>query len=134
MLPSLGTARWWCASFQHWQSECVAVRSIVVVSSWLRERGSPESTPVHRAHADPGRSSRGPVYTAGAERRPRVRPLAPLALALLSHRGVVFALVSVYGRREGSQPAMQEARWSSTRQHHDNRHSIKTSTRGVSRP
>jgi hypothetical protein len=27
----------------------------VVLSIWLRERGSPESKPVHRAHAETGR-------------------------------------------------------------------------------
>jgi hypothetical protein len=28
---------------------------VVVLSIWLRERGSPESKPVHRAHAETGR-------------------------------------------------------------------------------
>jgi hypothetical protein len=55
MLQYLGTARLWFESFQHWQSEFVAVGSLVVVSIWLRERGSPESKPVHRAHAETGR-------------------------------------------------------------------------------
>jgi hypothetical protein len=27
----------------------------VVLSIWLREKGSPESKPVHRAHAETGR-------------------------------------------------------------------------------
>ena len=55
MRQYLGTARLWCESFQHWQSAFLAVGSVVVVSIWLRERGSPESKPVHRAHTEPGR-------------------------------------------------------------------------------
>ena len=55
MRQSLGTARFWFESFQNWQSEFLAVGSIVVLSIGLRERGSPESKPVHRAHAETGR-------------------------------------------------------------------------------
>jgi hypothetical protein len=55
MRQYLGTARFWCESFQNWQSEFLAVGTVVVVSIWLRERGSPESKPVHRAHAEMGR-------------------------------------------------------------------------------
>ena len=55
MLQYLGTARFWFESFQNWQSEFLAVGTVVVLSIWLRERGSPESKPVHRAHADTGR-------------------------------------------------------------------------------
>ena len=55
LLQYLGTARFWFESFQNWQSEFLAVGSVVVLSIWLRERGSPESKPVHRAHADTGR-------------------------------------------------------------------------------
>ena len=51
----LGTARFWFESFQNWQSEFLAVGTVVVLSIWLRERGSPESKPVHRAHAETGR-------------------------------------------------------------------------------
>jgi hypothetical protein len=51
----LGTAHFWVESCQNWQSEFLAVGSVVVVSIGLRERGSPESTPVHRAHAETGR-------------------------------------------------------------------------------
>jgi hypothetical protein len=42
-------------TIQNWQSEFLAVGSVVVLSIWLRERGSPESKPVHRAHAETGR-------------------------------------------------------------------------------
>jgi hypothetical protein len=55
MLQYLGTARFWFESFQNWQSEFLAVGTVVVLSIWLRERGSPESKPVHRAHAETGR-------------------------------------------------------------------------------
>ena len=55
MLQYLGTAHFWFESFQNWQSEFLAVGTIVVLSIWLRERGSPESKPVHRAHAETGR-------------------------------------------------------------------------------
>ena len=55
MRQYLGTARFWFESFQNWQSEFLAVGSVVVLSIWLRERGSPESKPVHRAHAVTGR-------------------------------------------------------------------------------
>ena len=46
MRQYLGTARFWFESFQNWQSEFLAVGSVVVLSIWLRERGSPESKPV----------------------------------------------------------------------------------------
>ena len=55
MLQYMGTARFWFESFQNWQSEFLAVGSVVVLSIWLRERGSPESKPVHSAHAKTGR-------------------------------------------------------------------------------
>ena len=43
--PTSGTAR-----FQNWQSEFLAVGSMVVFSIYLRERGSPESKPVGSPH------------------------------------------------------------------------------------
>ena len=55
MLQYMGTARFWFESFQNWQSEFLAVGTVVVLSIWLRERGSPESKPVHHAHAATGR-------------------------------------------------------------------------------
>jgi len=39
-------SRFWFESFQNWQSEFLAVASIVILSIWLREKGSPESKPV----------------------------------------------------------------------------------------
>jgi len=41
------TANFWFESFQNWQSEFLAVFSIVVLTVFLRQRGSPESKPVH---------------------------------------------------------------------------------------
>jgi len=43
-------SRFWFESFQNWQSEFLAVFSIVVLSIWLREKGSPESKPVDMAY------------------------------------------------------------------------------------
>jgi hypothetical protein len=55
VLQYVGTSRFWFESFQNWQSEFLAVGALVVFSIWLRERGSPESKPVHSPHADTGR-------------------------------------------------------------------------------
>ena len=42
----------WSRTFQNWQSEFLAVGSMVVLSVYLRERGSPESKPVGAPHDD----------------------------------------------------------------------------------
>lgn len=44
----------WNRTFQNWQSEFLAVGSMVVFSIYLRERGSPESKPVGSAHSTTG--------------------------------------------------------------------------------
>jgi hypothetical protein len=46
------SAQLWFESFQNWQSEFLAVGSIVVLSIFLRERGSPESKPVATPHSE----------------------------------------------------------------------------------
>jgi hypothetical protein len=46
------TSRFWFESFQNWQSEFLAVGSIVLFSVWLRQRGSPESKPVAAPHSE----------------------------------------------------------------------------------
>lgn len=46
----ISDSRFWFESFQNWQSEFLAVFSIVILSIWLREKGSPESKPVDMAH------------------------------------------------------------------------------------
>lgn len=43
----MGTSKFWFESFQNWQSEFLAVFSIVVLSVYLRQQGSPESKPVN---------------------------------------------------------------------------------------
>jgi hypothetical protein len=45
-LQYLGTAEFWESTLQNWQSEFLAVGSMVVFSIYLRQRGSPESKPV----------------------------------------------------------------------------------------
>ena len=42
----VGTSRFWFESFQNWQSEFFSVAMLVVLSIWLRERGSAQSKPV----------------------------------------------------------------------------------------
>jgi membrane protein implicated in regulation of membrane protease activity len=44
----------WNRTFQNWQSEFLAVASMVVFSIYLRERGSPESKPVGESHEATG--------------------------------------------------------------------------------
>ncbi len=46
----ISDSRFWFESLQNWQSEFLAVFSLVVLSIWLREKGSPESKPVDMAH------------------------------------------------------------------------------------
>jgi hypothetical protein len=48
------TARFWFESLQNWQSEFLAVAAIVVASKYLRQKGSPESKPVHAPHSQTG--------------------------------------------------------------------------------
>jgi hypothetical protein len=40
----------WFESMQNWQSEFLSVLTIVMLSIWLREKGSPESKPVNAPH------------------------------------------------------------------------------------
>lgn len=48
------TSTFWFQSFQNWQSEFVAVASIVVLTIFLRQKGSPESKPVAAPHDETG--------------------------------------------------------------------------------
>ena len=54
-LQYMGTARFWFESLQNWQSEFLAVGSMVVLTIFLRERGSKESKPVDAAHSETGK-------------------------------------------------------------------------------
>ncbi|MGH2476846.1 MAG: DUF6766 family protein, partial [Candidatus Limnocylindrales bacterium] len=47
-------SQFWFESLQNWQSEFLAVGTLVVFSVYLRQRGSPESKPVHAPHASTG--------------------------------------------------------------------------------
>jgi hypothetical protein len=53
-LQYMGTSRFWFESFQNWQSEFLAVGAMVVLSIFLRQRGSPESKPVDSPHSETG--------------------------------------------------------------------------------
>ena len=46
----MATSQFWFQSFQNWQSEFIAVFSIVVLTIFLRQKGSPESKPVAATH------------------------------------------------------------------------------------
>jgi hypothetical protein len=48
------SSQFWFESFQNWQSEFLAIFSIVVLSIWLRQKGSPESKPVAAPHSSTG--------------------------------------------------------------------------------
>ena len=48
------TSRFWFESFQNWQSEFLAVGAMVVLSIFLRQRGSPESKLVDSPHSETG--------------------------------------------------------------------------------
>jgi uncharacterized protein (DUF486 family) len=45
-----GSSDFWNRTLQNWQSEFLAVASMVLFSIWLRQRGSPESKPVGAPH------------------------------------------------------------------------------------
>jgi len=50
----VGEPRFWFESFQNWQSEFLSVASIVLLSIWLRQKGSPESKPVDAPYDETG--------------------------------------------------------------------------------
>jgi hypothetical protein len=50
VLQYAGTSRFWFESLQNWQSEFLAIGAMVVLSIFLRQRGSPESKPVDAPH------------------------------------------------------------------------------------
>ena len=53
-LEYMGTSQFWFESFQNWQSEFLSVGAMVVLSIFLRQRGSPESKPVDSPHSETG--------------------------------------------------------------------------------
>lgn len=50
----LASPEFWFQSLQNWQSEFLAVFAMVVLSIWLRQKGSPESKPVFSPHQETG--------------------------------------------------------------------------------
>ncbi len=50
----IGSPHFWFESFQNWQSEFLSVASIVILSIWLRQYGSPESKPVDAPYDETG--------------------------------------------------------------------------------
>jgi hypothetical protein len=54
MLKYLTTSQMWFESFQNWQSEFLSVGVLIVLSIFLRQRGSTESKPVAAPHAQTG--------------------------------------------------------------------------------
>ncbi|GGH01461.1 DUF6766 family protein [Mucilaginibacter phyllosphaerae] len=51
----LAEPRFWFETFQNWQSEFLSVLSIVVLTIYLRQKGSPESKPVDAPHSETGK-------------------------------------------------------------------------------
>jgi len=49
-LSYIGSADFWEATLQNWQSEFLAIGSFAALTIFLRQRGSPESKPVGAAH------------------------------------------------------------------------------------
>ena len=54
-LEYMGTPRFWFESLQNWQSEFLAVGAMVVLSIFLRQKGSPESKQVDSPHSETGK-------------------------------------------------------------------------------
>jgi hypothetical protein len=50
----LSNTRFWFESFQNWESEFLSIFAIVVLSIFLREKGSPQSKPVDAPNAQTG--------------------------------------------------------------------------------
>ncbi|HEX8772264.1 MAG TPA: DUF6766 family protein [Pyrinomonadaceae bacterium] len=53
-LEYMATSRFWFESLQNWQSEFLSVFMLVVLSIFLRQKGSPESKPVDSPHSETG--------------------------------------------------------------------------------
>jgi hypothetical protein len=53
-LSYIGSATFWEATLENWQSEFLAVGSFIALTIYLRQRGSPESKPVGASHEATG--------------------------------------------------------------------------------
>lgn len=51
----LSKPTFWFETFQNWQSEFLSVASIVILTIFLRQKGSPESKPVDSPHWKTGK-------------------------------------------------------------------------------
>lgn len=52
VLGYIATSQFWFESLQNWQSEFLSIVSIVVLSIFLRQKGSPESKPVDASNSE----------------------------------------------------------------------------------
>lgn len=55
VIEYLGQPEFWFETFQNWQSEFLSVASIVFLTIYLRQKGSPESKPVDAPHLETGK-------------------------------------------------------------------------------
>ncbi|ACU04819.1 MULTISPECIES: DUF6766 family protein [Pedobacter] len=55
VMDYLGQPEFWFETFQNWQSEFLSVASIVFLTIYLRQKGSPESKPVDSPHLETGK-------------------------------------------------------------------------------
>lgn len=55
VMEFLGQPDFWFETFQNWQSEFLSVASIVLLTVYLRQKGSPESKPVDAPHLENGK-------------------------------------------------------------------------------
>ncbi len=77
VMEHLWSAQLWFESFQNWQSEFLPTAVVVVLSIFLRFRGSPEPKPVAAPHSETGPDT--PVVGGGPGGNER-RPLSRLSL------------------------------------------------------
>jgi hypothetical protein len=54
VIEYVATSKFWFESMQNWQSEFLAVFAMVVLSIYLRQKGSTQSKPVNSPHAETG--------------------------------------------------------------------------------
>ena len=54
LLEFMGSSEFWFQSFQNWQSEFLGLGTMIILSVFLRQRGSPESKAVDAPHSQTG--------------------------------------------------------------------------------
>jgi hypothetical protein len=54
MVEYMETSQFWFESMQNWQSEFLAIGSILVLSIYLRQQGSPQSKPLKEGNSETG--------------------------------------------------------------------------------